>query len=125
MNRVAYLNCEVKSRDLTTRLLIASHLLKFNIPVVVGQVWALIANAQARKNIAGAYLFATTNKFQAKGMQWVKDSGHFVIASDEEILPAFDPIPFVTPEALEACDKLLVRYCAGRLTCQKKKPGCA
>ena len=108
MNRIAYLNCEVKYRDLSTRLLIASYLLKFGIPVVVGQVWALVANARAGHNLLGAYLFATTNKFQAKSMGWVKEAGHIVVASDEEILPAYDPLPFVTPEAVAVCDRLLI-----------------
>ena len=108
MNRVAYLNCEVKSRDLTTRLLIASHLVRLGVSVVVGQVWALTANAKSQINLPGAYLFSTTNKFQAKAMSWVKDAGHIVVASDEEILPAYDPVPFVTPEAVNLCDYLLI-----------------
>ena len=44
MNRIAYLLCELKGRDLDSRLLIASHLLSAGIPAVVGQLWAIIAN---------------------------------------------------------------------------------
>lgn len=108
MNRVAYLNCELKHRDLASRVLIAAHLLKRGIPVVVGQVWALVANGRAGRNLPGAYLFTTANKIQAKGMSWVKNTGHTVVASDEETLPQVDPLLFVTNEAVSVCDRLLI-----------------
>ena len=108
MNRIAYLNCEIKSRDLSTRLLIASHLLNLNVPVVVGQLWALVGNARARKSIPGTYLFATSNSFQARAMKWVKEAGNFVIASDEEALPLVNSLSNVSSDAIDICDKFLV-----------------
>ncbi len=108
MIRIAYLNCEVKSRDLSTRLLIASHLLEFGVPVVVGQVWALVANAKAGINHPGVYLFATTNQYQAKAMTWVKKAGHRIIASDEEMLPGREPVLLISPTAMEICDQFLI-----------------
>ena len=108
MYRIAYLCCEIKHRDLESRLLIAAYLLKMGIPVVVGQVWAQVALAQHKINVPGCYLFGTTNKFQANGMHQVKSGGHMVVASDEEILPVSDPIPYVDKRSIAVCDKFLV-----------------
>ena len=108
MHRIAYLNCEVKSRDLSTRLLIATHLIKMGIPVVVGQIWALAGNAKAKINLPGVYLFATANRFQVVAMSWAKAAGHKIVASDEEILPLREPLPFISPEAVAQCDRFLV-----------------
>lgn len=108
IHRIAYLCCEIKHRDMSSRLLIAAHLLKMGIPVVVGQAWALVANARENINVPGCYLFGTTNKFQAHGMRTVKTGGHMVVASDEEILPVSDPIPYVDKDSVAVCDKFLV-----------------
>ncbi len=108
MNRVAYLNCELKSRDLESRLLIASRLLRAGIPVVIGPVWSLVGNARAKRNIPGCYLFTTSNNAQAKAMMWARDAGHIVIASDEEALPLVNPLKNVTAAAVESCDRFLV-----------------
>ena len=108
MYSVAYLCCELKSRDLESRLLIATHLLNAGIAVVVGQVWALVGNAQNKKNLPGCYLFTTANDAQAKGMAWASEAGHLVAASDEEAFPLVDSLINVSPEAIERCHCLLV-----------------
>ena len=106
MHSVAYLLCELKSRDLDSRALIAAYLLKSGIPVVVGQKWGIWANKLTSPR--GCYLFATANSIQGADMVEVRDAGHMVIASDEEALPLVDSIANVAPNAVEACDKFLV-----------------
>tara|TARA_R110000868_G_scaffold26661_2_gene102408 strand:+ start:558 stop:1547 length:990 start_codon:yes stop_codon:yes gene_type:complete len=41
-------------------------------------------------------------------MNWAKEAGHLVIASDEEALPLVDPLKNVTLEAISLSDKFLV-----------------
>ena len=103
MNRIAYLTCELKSRDLEPRLLIASHLLRAGIPVVVGQVWALVGNARAHHNLPGCYLFTTANTIQANAMKKVYRAGHSVLASNEETfaLAGERILDSIAPEAME------------------------
>ena len=108
MYRVAYLCCELKGRDLESRLLIASHLLSKGYAVVVGQVWALVANAKANRNLPGVYLFCTSNQAQASVMNWVTDGGHMVVASDEEALPLIDPLVNVSEDTLKVCKEFFV-----------------
>ena len=108
MYGVAYLCCELKGRDLESRLLIASHLLGKGYSAVVGQVWALVANAKAHRNLPGCYLFCTSNQAQAKAMSWVADGNHVVVGSDEEALPLVDPLINVSENALQICNTFLV-----------------
>jgi surface carbohydrate biosynthesis protein len=108
MYRVAYLCCELKGRDLESRLLIASRLLDKGYAVVVGQAWALVANAKASRNLPGVYLFCTSNQAQAAVMSWVVDGGHTVVASDEEALPLVDSLVNVSEDALKVCKEFFV-----------------
>ena len=108
MKRVAYLNCEVRGRDLESRLLIASQLVQLGIPVVLGQMWALLKNAAGRKCPPGVFLFTTANRIQAVAMSWMKKAGSLVIASDEESLCLSDPTTTISAEAIEVCDRFLV-----------------
>ena len=62
MEPIAYLTVEVKHRDLEPRLLIASHLVKAGITVVVGQQWAMFPNPSAFP--PGIVLFKTVNEIQ-------------------------------------------------------------
>ena len=108
MARYAYLTCELKSRDLDSRLLIAAHLLKRGVSVVVGQLWSMLAGAhQAPK---GAFLFKTANTIQIGLAEHVKAWGHKVVMMDEEALALVSPYlmrRIVPPKALQVADAFL------------------
>ncbi len=113
---IAYLTCELKGRDLSSRLLIASHLLKLGYPVVVGQQWSMIVNLAMANAPKGAVLFKTSNKNQADLMTACATAGHVVIASDEECLPAAvgDYARTTDSVAVDACHKFLAISSAHR-----------
>jgi surface carbohydrate biosynthesis protein len=102
---IAYLTCEIKGRDLPSRLLIASHLLKLGYTVVVGQQWGMIVNLAMAKAPKGAVLFKTANKIQGGLMANCAAAGHIVFASDEECLPAAvgDYARTTDPTAVDPC----------------------
>jgi len=104
---VAYLTCEMKARDLDSRLLIAAYLIKMGYSVVVGQQWGCFESAPY--NLRGVYLFKTTNKFQAQMMKHVRDFGHIAIASDEEATASAAALAAekTHPSALENCHHYL------------------
>lgn len=106
---VAYLTCEIKGRDLPSRLLIASHLLKRGYNVVVGQQWSMIVNLARANAPKGSVLFKTSNKIQAGLMANCAAAGHVVFASDEECLPAavVDYARTTDPGTVTACHKFL------------------
>jgi surface carbohydrate biosynthesis protein len=106
VNRIAYLLCELKARDLDSRLLIASQLLKENIAVVVGQRWGVGQNGFTSPK--GCFLFPTANQIQGEGMEQMREVGHMVVASDEEALPLVDSLVNVASNAVEHCHKFLV-----------------
>ena len=108
MRRIAYLSCELKSRDLGSRLLIASHLVKAGVPVVVGQYWALKANVQTRQCFPGCILYATANQVQAASMKKAREAGSLVVVTDEEAAPLVDSLPNVSVDALKHCHLFLV-----------------
>src|SRR5262249_3682714 len=82
--RLAYILCELKSRDLESGLLIAKRLLARGIPVVFGQRWSIVENL-VRGAPRGAVLFRTCNVLQLVDIERCAD--HVVIAMDEEGLP--------------------------------------
>lgn len=86
--KYAYLTCELLGRDLDSRLLIASHLIKRGVSCVVGQQWSMVANAANCP--AGVFLFKTTNLIQGHFARQAKASGHKVVMSDEEVLAVQD-----------------------------------
>jgi surface carbohydrate biosynthesis protein len=108
LSRIVYLPCELKSRDLESRLLVAAHLLKRGTPVLFGQMWVL--GASYRTMPAGCVVFATANKIQATYMKAAKAAGHVVIGYDQEALPISGAVFLVNvdPLAAEFCDRFLV-----------------
>lgn len=106
LEKIAYLSCELTSRDLESRILIAKHLHDQNIPVVIGPVWNIFGNLGRIRR--GAILFATSNDVQAKVMQKASNTGNFVVASDSEGLPLVDPRQNVSDIAVSVCDQFLV-----------------
>lgn len=106
VEKIAYLSCELTSRDLESRVLIAKHLHDRGIPVVIGPVWNIFGNLGRSR--PGAILFSTSNDVQAKVMQKAANTGNFVIASDSEGLPLVDPRPNVSGIAASICDQFLV-----------------
>lgn len=104
---IAYLTCELKGRDFPSRLLIASHLLAAGYPVIVGQQWAMWRNIQNAPK--GCFLFKSTNMTQAEAMRRCRESGHIVIAADEECLASSrgDITRSTHPNAIRYCHEFL------------------
>jgi surface carbohydrate biosynthesis protein len=104
---LAYLTCELKGRDLASRLLIASRLADRGYHTIVGQQWGIFSNLRAAAK--GIVLFKTANKTQADWMVEARSSGHFVAASDEECLASApgDYARLTHPAAAEACHAYL------------------
>ena len=104
---IAYLTCELKGRDLASRLLIASSLADRGYHVIVGQQWAIFSNLRAC--LKGVVLFKTANKTQGDWMVEARSNGHVVAASDEECLASApnDYARLTHPVAAEACHTYL------------------
>ncbi len=105
MEPIAYLAMEIKQRELDSRVLIAAHLLKAGVAVVIGQQWALFANAKVLP--PGVILFKTVNHIQAGLMAKCRSAGHLVAATDEEVLVCIEDRCFLevfSPTAAENCD---------------------
>lgn len=106
-----YLPIEIKHRELPSRLLIAAHALAAGKMVVVGNHWSLMHNLAALP--AGAILFKTCNSIQARHMADAKAAGHFVAATDEEVLVFNEPNGFRLAFADEAAQALDVFFAQG------------
>jgi surface carbohydrate biosynthesis protein len=108
MPRYAYLMCELKSRDLDARLLVAAHLVARGMSVVVGQQWSMIVNAAHAP--AGVFLFKSANTIQADAARRVKACGHRIVFMDEEVLAIVSPYiirQITAPDVLEIADVFL------------------
>lgn len=108
MAKYAYLTCELKSRDFDSRLLIAAHLLKRGVTVVVGQLWSMLAGAHHAPK--GVFLFKTANNIQIGLAEHVKAWGHKAVFMDEEALALVSPYlmrRIVPPKALQVADAFL------------------
>lgn len=120
---LVYLTAELKSRDLDSRLLIASYLLKKGFGVVVGQQWAITGNfAVAPK---GCYLFKTLNIHQAKAMAVIRAHGHLTVGADEEALCSTgdQSLENVHPLAMSSLDLVLAQDGAHRDLLANAYPG--
>jgi surface carbohydrate biosynthesis protein len=107
---IVYLTCEIKGRDLDSRALIAAHLVKKGYTAVLGQYWNLHGNAPVAPQ--GCYFFKTSNRIQAQGMQFCKQYGHIVIASDEEAISSPESLAATATDGLtfDACDLFLALH---------------
>jgi len=105
MKRIAYLLCELKSRDLDGSLFLASHLLKEGFAVVIGQRWAIGENHTVVPK--GCFYFPTAYKIQAAGMAQVREAGHLVVATDEECIAVTDMLSTIHRSAIENSDAFL------------------
>lgn len=106
--RIAYIGCELKSRDLDARLYLAAHLLQHGITVIVGQQWAIWKNANTMPR--GCVLLGTANAVQARKAMELKRLGHAVAVSDEEAMALVAPehiLANVEREALAACNAFM------------------
>jgi hypothetical protein len=61
---IVYLPCELKARDLASRLAIANHAIAAGYPVILGQQWSMFTNLKQQAP-PGCILFTTANTFQA------------------------------------------------------------
>jgi surface carbohydrate biosynthesis protein len=99
---VMYLTVELKHRELESRLLIALHALKAGFSVVVGQQWAIFANAAVLP--PGAVLYKTVNDIQARSMPLFRKAGFVIAATDEEVLLCTEPACFLCATSKIAVD---------------------
>lgn len=123
MEPIAYLTVEIKHRDLDPRLLIASHLVKAGVSVVVGQQWGIFTNPAAFP--PGIALFKTVNEIQARNMSNFRAHGHLVAATDEEVLQCIDDKCFMlafSPIAAANCDVFLAQSSVHKDTIGKYFP---
>ena len=89
MPRYAYLMCELKSRDLDARLLVAAQLIARGMSVVVGQQWSM--NVNAGHVPPGVFLFKSANSIQVEAARKVKTYRHRIVFMDEEVLAVISP----------------------------------
>lgn len=126
MEPIAYLTVEVKHRDLDPRLLVASHLVKAGVSVVVGQQWGIFPNASVLP--PGIVLFKTVNEIQAMNMAVFRAHGHLVAATDEEVLQCIDDKCFMlafSPIAVANCDLFLAQSPAHKGAIERSYPDMA
>lgn len=84
MQPIIYLPIEIKTRELPSRLLMASRFHAAGYAVVVGNQWSLIPNLIRLPH--GLVFFKTMNKIQGDWMAGARAAGHLVAANDEEVL---------------------------------------
>lgn len=123
MEPIAYLTVEVKHRDLDSRLMIASHLIKAGVSVVIGQQWGMFGNVAALP--PGIVLFKTVNEIQAGNMANARALGHLVAATDEEVLQCIDDKCFMlafSPIAAANCDLFLAQSPAHKEAIDRQFP---
>lgn len=101
-----YLPLEIKHRELPSRLLIAAHVLADGKPVVIGNHWSMTDEANLAALPPGAFLFKTCNKIQGSVMTDAKAAGHFVAATDEEVLVFNEDTGFTLAFSDAAADAL-------------------
>ena len=107
MHPIAYLRCEMKARDLKSRLLIAAHLLRRGYPVVIGQFWAMNGNLGTMPT--GCVLFATANEIQGANVRIFREIGNATVVCDEEAISTAESlITHTTSEnAIKHCNAYL------------------
>lgn len=98
--KYAYLTCELKGRDLDSRILIAAHLLKRGVNVVIGQQWSMFDNVATCP--PGVFLFKSANQWQADWLTRCRDAGHRTAVSDEEALAVVSPFLIRQATSLDA-----------------------
>lgn len=103
--KYAYLTCELLGRDLDSRLLIASHLVRNGISCIVGQQWSIFANLHLCPK--GVVLFKTANEVQGRAAAETKKAGHKVVLSDEEMLAVTGDASVTSPLSVSSADVFL------------------
>lgn len=81
---IAYLTCELKGRDLDSRLLLAARLLERGVACVVGQQWAIWDAVDTLPQ--GCLVMTSASAVQAHNAGVFKAAGHRIVMSDEEAL---------------------------------------
>jgi surface carbohydrate biosynthesis protein len=89
-------------------MLVATHLLKAGVTVIIGQQWTMYGSASRAPK--GCFLFGTANRIQAELMHEVRGYGHVVIGSDQEALPfaGAEFLDNVDPAAAQVASVFLV-----------------
>jgi surface carbohydrate biosynthesis protein len=82
LNRIIYLPLEIKSREFSSKLLLAAELCARGIPVVIGQQWMIYNNLDRLP--PGVILFKSFNKIHLNAMRTAKQRGFYVASQEEE-----------------------------------------
>ncbi len=109
LRRLLYLPMEIASRELDSRLLIASLALARGFEVVIGQKWLIERNVEAMP--PGIYLSKTLTQRDAKALSRAKERGYLVAAIDEEmpgLITAPEELRWMSDEAVEATDRIFI-----------------
>ncbi|MBT6136058.1 MAG: hypothetical protein HOH65_01180 [Rhodospirillaceae bacterium] len=81
---VVYLSVENRSRELSSKLLVACELADRGLTVIIGQQWLL--NENLRFSPKGVVVFKGLNKVQTHNMGFAINLGHMPVSNDEEAL---------------------------------------
>lgn len=84
INPILYVNIEHKTREFSSKLLLACAAAEFGFDVLCGQQWLM--NANIRNLPPGIFIFKSLNAIHMNAMASAKKSGHLTIASEEEVL---------------------------------------
>ncbi|MBL8711114.1 MAG: hypothetical protein JNL25_18110 [Rhodospirillaceae bacterium] len=109
LRRILYLPMEIASRELDSRLLIATLALRRQFEVVIGQKWLIERNVDSMP--PGIYLSKTLTQRDAKALSRAKERGYLVAAIDEEmpgLVTAPDELRWMSDEAVEVSDRIFI-----------------
>jgi len=84
INPIVYILIEIAERELDSKLLTALLLVKKGFRVIVGYQWGLTINRDRLPT--GIFFFKGMNKIHTKKMAQVHQSGHTVVAMEEELI---------------------------------------
>jgi surface carbohydrate biosynthesis protein len=123
LRRLLYLPMEIASRELDSRLLIASLALSRGFEVVIGQKWLIERNVEAMP--PGIYLSKTLTQRDAKALSRAKERGYLVAAIDEEmpgLITAPEELRWMSDEAVEATDRIFISGAHNSESVRKRFP---
>jgi surface carbohydrate biosynthesis protein len=83
LNKILYLPIEFASRELNSKLLLALYFSQKGFKVLIGQQWALYANANLLPK--GIFFFKGVNNFNIELISKIKNLGHFTCLLEEEL----------------------------------------
>ena len=109
LSKILYLPMEIASRELDSRLLLATIAASHGFEIVLGQKWLIERNIE--RMTPGVYLSKTLTVRDAKMLSRAKEAGYITAAIDEEIPGLYvhdKKFWWVSPRAVEATDLIFL-----------------